>query len=148
MMKEILLEIFDRDINKLKNEIELYKNEHKLWIIEKDIKNSGGNLALHVVGNLKHFMGNILGGIKYNRDRDGEFSKKNIPAKELIKEIDETKDAVIKTIQSLDEKEYEKIYPLDVFNKKMTNIFFLTHLANHLNYHLGQINYHRRILDN
>ncbi len=148
MMKEILIEIFDRDINKLKNEIELYKNEHKLWIIEKDIKNSGGNLALHVVGNLKHFIGNILGGIKYNRDRDGEFSKKNIPAKELIKEIDKTKDAVIKTIQSLDEKEYEKIYPLDVFNKKMTTIFFLTHLANHLNYHLGQINYHRRILDN
>ncbi|MCL5030051.1 MAG: DUF1572 domain-containing protein [Bacteroidetes bacterium] len=146
MLKESLVEVLNRDINKLKIEIELYEDESKLWVIENDIKNSGGNLALHLVGSLKHFIGNILGGIKYNRDRDGEFSKKNIPRKELLNEIEETKEIVVKTINSLDENDFNKIYPVEVFNKKMTTIFFLIHITTHLNYHLGQINYHRRIL--
>lgn len=146
MLKESLVEVLNRDINKLKIEIELYEDESKLWVIENDIKNSGSNLALHLVGSLKHFIGNILGGIKYNRDRDGEFSKKNIPRKELLKEIEETKEIVVKTINSLDKNDFNKIYPVDVFNKKMTTIFFLIHITTHLNYHLGQINYHRRIL--
>ena len=146
MLKESLVEVLNRDINKLKIEIELYEDESKLWVIENDIKNSGGNLALHLVGSLKHFIGNILGGIKYNRDRDGEFSKKNIPRKELLNEIEETKEIVVKTINSLDENDFNKIYPVEVLNKKMTTIFFLIHITTHLNYHLGQINYHRRIL--
>ncbi len=148
MLKESLIEIFERDLNKLKIEISSYEDEAKLWIIEKNIKNSGGNLALHLVGSLKQFIGNILGGINYNRDRDGEFSKKNIPRKELLKEIDEARQAVIDTINSLNEKDFNKIYPVDVFNKKMTTMFFLIHITTHLNYHLGQINYHRRILGN
>ncbi len=148
MLKESLIEIFERDINKLKIEIEAYENESKLWIIEKNIKNSGGNLTLHLIGNLKHFLGNILGGIKYNRDRDSEFAKKNVPRKDLLKEIDETKETVINTIASLDEDKFGNDFPVELNNKKMTTGYFLIHLATHLNYHLGQINYHRRILDN
>ena len=90
MVKETLRQIFSRDLNKLKSEIELYKNEADIWIIAKEIKNSGGNLCLHINGNLKHFIGKVLGETDYKRDRESEFASKNIPKAELIKSISET----------------------------------------------------------
>ncbi len=146
MLKESLIEILERDLNKLKIEISSYENESRLWLIEKDIKNSGGNLCLHLIGNLKQFIGNVLGNIAYTRNRDDEFGKKNIPRKDLISEIEETKEVVITSLKKLVDSDFEKIYPVNVFNKEMTTGFFLISLSAHLNYHLGQINYHRRII--
>jgi len=146
MLKESLIEIFERDINKLKIEISSYEDESKLWIIENEIKNCGGNLCLHLIGNLKQFIGNVLGKFEYSRNRDAEFSSKNVPKKDLIKEIEETKNIVIESLSKIDESELDKKYPVNVFNNDMTTGFFLVSLVGHLNYHLGQINYHRRII--
>ena len=146
MLKETLIEIFERDLNKLKIEISSYQDESKIWIIEKNIKNSGGNLCLHIVGNLDQFIGGVIGKSGFVRDRDAEFNKKNIPRKELIKSIDQTLNSVVLTIHNMSEDEFENVYPVDVFNQKMTTGYFLVHLTTHLNYHLGQINYHRRII--
>ncbi len=146
MLKESLIEIFDRDLNKLKIEISSYEKESSLWIIEKDIKNSGGNLCLHLIGNLKQFIGNVIGEFDYTRNRDAEFRSKDVPKKDLVSEIEATKEIVIASIKKLNEDDFEKIYPINVFNKEMTIGFFLISLAAHLNYHLGQINYHRRII--
>ncbi len=148
MLKESLIEIFDRDLNKLKIEISSYENESSLWLIKKDIKNSGGNICLHLIGNLKQFIGNILGKFDYIRDRDFEFGKKDIPKKDLVHEIEETKEIVLTSLRNLDESDFGKIFPINVFNKEMTTGFFLINLVAHLNYHLGQINYHRRIISN
>ena len=147
MLKEALIEIFERDLNKLRIEISSYENETSLWIIDKNIKNSGGNLCLHLIGNLKQFIGNVLGKVDYKRDRDAEFNKKNISKRDLVSEVQETLGIVSSSLNSLEESDFEKIYPIDVYNKKMTTGFFLISLAAHLNYHLGQINYHRRLLD-
>ena len=147
MFKDSLLELFKRDLNRLKTEIQSYKNENNLWIVEKAISNSAGNLCLHLLGNLNHFVGNVLGNTGYIRERDKEFTDKNIPATELIERIDEVFDTINKTISGLSEKDFEKTYPINVFKKEMTTEFFLIHLTTHLNYHLGQINYHRRLLD-
>lgn len=146
MMKKTFLEIFDRDINKLRIETSLYEDEKKLWIIEKSIKNSGGNLCLHIIGNLNQFIGAVLGNTGYVRNRETEFIEKGVAKKILLQSIDETHDIVFKTISSLTEEDFDAIYPVEVFNSKMTTGFFLVHLATHLNYHLGQINYHRRII--
>ena len=146
MLKESLIEIFDRDINKLKIEISSYENEKDLWIIGKEIKNSGGNLCLHLIGNLKQFIGKVLGNFEYARNRDAEFGSKYVPRKEILNELEETKEIVIASLKKLEESDFEKIYPVNVFNKEMTTGFFLISLAAHLNYHLGQINYHRRII--
>jgi hypothetical protein len=146
MLKETLIEIFERDLNKLKIEINSYPDESKLWIVEKNIKNSGGNLCLHLLGNLNQFICGVLGKSGYVRNRDAEFSDKNISKKMLIKNIDDTIKGIVETFQSLNVKDFDLIYPIDVFNKKMTTGFFLIHLTTHLNYHLGQINYHRRII--
>ncbi|MFO7445646.1 MAG: DinB family protein [Ignavibacteriaceae bacterium] len=146
MIKDILVELFERDIPKLKHEIEQYEDEEKLWVISNEIKNPAGNLALHITGNLKHYVGAVLGKSEYIRNRDAEFNDKNIPKSEILKSIDETLEIVKHVISQLSEEELKREYPEHVFGKGMTTAFFIVHLAAHLNYHLGQINYHRRIL--
>ena len=146
MIKETILGIFERDMNKLRIETNLYEDETKLWLMDKSIKNPGGNLCLHIIGNLNQFIGSVLGNTGYVRNREAEFADKGVTKKELLKKIDETQNMIFETISSLDEEEFDKLYPVDVFNSKMTTGFFLIHLATHLNYHLGQINYHRRII--
>ncbi|MFN0140040.1 MAG: DinB family protein [Pyrinomonadaceae bacterium] len=146
MLKDILLELYDRDLTKLREEIELYSDEADLWKVGGDITNPAGNLCLHLTGNLKHFFGAVLGGTGYVRDRDAEFSAKNIAKSALLQDIDEAKSIVLATLAKLTDDDYAKTYPIEVFGKPMTTGFFLTHLATHFNWHLGHINYHRRLL--
>jgi len=146
-MKPILIQLFQRDLEKLKTEITSYKDEKKIWEVSGEIKNSAGNLCLHICGNLQHFIGAVLGNSGYARDRDSEFSRKNVPVEEMQKDIDETIVIIKKTLMELDESKLEEPYPINVFGNEMTTGFFLAHLTTHLNYHLGQINYHRRLLD-
>ena len=147
-MIESLKSLYTRDLNKLRTEILSYNNEKIIWSVDKNMSNSAGNLCLHLAGNLNHFIGAVLGNSGYVRNRDLEFSLKNIPRPELIEKIDRTLDIVTKTLDKLDEDELKKEYPLVVFESKMSTEYFLIHLLSHLDYHLGQINYHRRLLDN
>jgi len=146
-MIEILLQLFQRDLEKLKTEISSYKDEKKIWEVSGDVKNSAGNLCLHLCGNLQHFIGAVLGSSGYVRNRDAEFSRKNVPLKELVNEIELTAKIVEKTLKELKEEELTKTFPINVFSYEMTTGYFLVHLTTHLNYHLGQINYHRRLMD-
>jgi len=145
-MKTSLIKIFDLKLTKLSEEISLYADEKLLWQTPKGISNSGGNLCLHLIGNLNHFIGTVLGKTDYIRHRDEEFSAKNIPVRELKTQIEITKLVVKKTIESLNKTDFNAIYPINVFGSEMTTIYFLIHLTGHLNYHLGQINYHRRLV--
>lgn len=147
MLKETLKSLFPRDLNKLKLEIESYKNETTIWHIEKDIANSAGNLTLHLIGNLNTFIGAEIGKSGYIRNRDLEFSLKNISRAELILKIEATLKIVEHALDSLTDEQLHSEYPILVFKEKTTTEFFLVHLATHLAYHLGQINYHRRLLD-
>lgn len=147
MLKQVLKELFRRDLAKLKQEIEAYKNEQKLWYTEKNIANSGGNLCLHLIGNLNAYIGAELGKTGYIRDRPLEFSAKDIPQQKLLQMIEDTAAVVDATLDKLTDKDLENEYPQLVFEKKTTTAYFLAHLATHLTYHLGQINYHRRLLD-
>ncbi len=146
MKSESFVKIFERDIDKLKSEITLFDSEEDLWIIAGDVKNSAGNLALHLCGNLKHFIGKVLGNSEYVRRREKEFSLKNVPKKEILKNIEEAKSVVLSTLNKLDENSFIKIYPENVFGEEMTTEYFIIHLMTHLNYHLGQINYIRRLM--
>jgi hypothetical protein len=138
--------LFDRDLKKLISEIESYSDEKSLWQIEGNVTNSAGNLILHLIGNLHHFIGKEIGGFDYTRDREFEFGGKNIPKDKLLAEINDCKNKVIISLEGMDPSLLEQDFPLEVFGKKMSYFFFLTHLYGHFNYHLGQINYHRRLL--
>jgi uncharacterized damage-inducible protein DinB len=147
MPQQDLIKLFERDLNKLKQEMSAYTNETDLWKIQEGIANSAGNLCLHLVGNLKHFVGKILGNIPYERQRDKEFSDKDVPQSQLLQSIDETKHAVLMTFEQISNEALNSIYPSNVFGYEMTTEYFLVHLYGHLDYHLGQINYHRRLLN-
>lgn len=147
MLTETLIKIFKRDLHKLKLEIELYKDEQNLWIVNSEITNCAGNLCLHLIGNLNTYFGADLGNTGYIRKRDLEFSLKNVPRKELIQKIDEVLVIVETTLLKLSAEDLQKNFSRRIFEEKMTTEYFLVHLISHLSYHLGQINYHRRLLD-
>ena len=139
-------ELFTRDLIKLKEEVNAYDDESKLWVTAKGINNSAGNLCLHLTGNLRHFLGATLGNTGYVRDRDAEFNQKDVPREELVKGIDEAIEVVKATLAALNEQDLAKPYPIDFFKKEGSMAFYLHHFSTHLNYHLGQINYHRRLV--
>lgn len=147
MLNETLKSLFKRDLTKLKEEIQSYRKESNIWIIGDGIANSAGNLCLHLVGNLNHFVGTVLGKTGYVRQRDLEFSLKDVPKAELVKKIEDTVLMVDSVLDSITAEQFEALYPIEVFGHPMTTEYFLVHLATHLTYHLGQVNYHRRLLD-
>ncbi len=147
MLTETLKLLFERDLKKLRDEIEAYKTEKNIWQVEKNIKNSAGNLCLHIIGNLNWFIGAQLGATGYIRHRELEFSSTNIPKNDLLLEIDKTRSVLDNTLDKITASQLELEYPILVFDKKTTTYYFLIHLTTHLAYHLGQINYHRRLID-
>ena len=147
MLIETFKFLFNRDLLKLKQEIESYNDQSKLWYVEKGILNSAGNLCLHLIGNLNHFIGATLGNTGYVRNRELEFSQKNIAADELVKSIDDTIVVVETALTKLSDDILNEDYPLLYNNEKVSTILMLTHLLTHFGYHLGQINYFRRLYD-
>lgn len=145
-MKTSLLEFFERDILKIKEEISLYTHESDMWETRGDISNTAGNLVLHLIGNLNHFIGATLGHSGYIRQRELEFSLKNVPRETLLQRLDETVAVVTQTITSLSQADFEQTYPLEKHGKTVSTTYMMLHLLTHLNYHLGQINYHRRMI--
>src|SRR3982751_1188002 len=113
MLKDALVEIFERDLNKLKNEINLYSDEKALWAVKEEISNSAGNLCLHLIGNLNHFVGAILGKTGYVRDRDKEFSTQDVSRKELLMALEKTKHLVTNTLTKLSSDQYNSLFPIE-----------------------------------
>ena len=147
MNKYELITFFERELNNLLTEIELYKNEENIWRIEGNISNSTGNLTLHLIGNLNTFVGKEIGKTNYVRNRELEFTQNNISRIELISSIKSTIEMVKKSLISISNEELKNDYPILKFTKVETNEYLLIHLIKHLTYHLGQINYHRRLID-
>lgn len=144
---EAFVQIFNRDLEKLAFEIESFKKDENLWKTQGAISNSAGNLCLHLIGNLNHFIGEVIGKTGYVRDREAEFNDKDVDKGQLLKMILETKGVVASTINKFDKEKLRSYYPIKLFGDPMTYEFLIIHLTTHLSYHLGQINYLRRILD-
>jgi len=141
------VQLFDRDLDKLAAELGKYLHEANIWVTRRDITNPAGNLCLHLCGNLQHYIGHGIGHSSYVRDRDKEFSVKGLSRAELLKEIETTKSAVRDALQRMDPALLTEPYPLPVFDYPMTHVHFIIHLLAHFGYHLGQVNYHRRLID-
>jgi len=146
MLFQTLPEFYERDLLKLKEEINLYKKESDLWVVKNEINNSAGNLCLHLIGNLNHFIGATLGNTGYSRTREIEFSSKHIPIEKMNTDIEELVVIIKNTLCSLSAIDYERDFPLLKHEKVVSTEHMLLHLLTHLSYHLGQINYHRRLM--
>jgi uncharacterized damage-inducible protein DinB len=140
--------IIERDLIVLEKELTFYSSEDLIWAVRGDIKNSAGNLSLHLCGNLQHYIGAVLGNSGYTRNRDNEFAAHGMPRIELLNEIGKTKNSVALALCSLQQNVLSMPFPEEVFKVPMTTEYFLIHLIAHLGYHLGQINYHRRMIQN
>lgn len=146
MNADLLSTFFQRELERLKDEIKLFPNEESLWIVRDGISNPAGNLALHLIGNLNHFIGATLGDTGYIRERDLEFNKKNVPSSEIIADIDRTKETISEVLSNITDEDLKKDYPIEKTFGKVSTAYLLVHLITHLNYHLGQINYYRRLI--
>jgi uncharacterized damage-inducible protein DinB len=147
MNTSYLVTLICRDLSKLKVEIESYPDEKQIWKIDKRIANSAGNLCLHLIGNLHAYIGPTLGNTGFVRDRDSEFALKDVPRLELVKRIEQTIQMIQQVLPTLTQDQLAAEYPMLVLKEKTTTEYFLIHLAMHLSYHLGQGNYHRRLID-
>lgn len=144
----ILRQLFARDLGRLINELRLYNSEEVIWQKAALINNPAGNLALHIIGNLNTYIGAALGNSGYTRNREAEFSATGVSRNLLIAQLEETARTVDKALANLPEHRLNEEFPVLVFEKPTSTAFLLIHLATHLSYHLGQVNYHRRLLDN
>lgn len=140
--------LYQLELEKLRNEINLYEDEYALWIVDKEITNSAGNLCLHLIGNLKHFIGVGLGEIDYIRNRELEFISDDVPREILVEGINETIAILDATLKTISTETLKNEYPISKFEEPTSIEFALIHLLTHLSYHIGQINYHRRLFDN
>jgi uncharacterized damage-inducible protein DinB len=138
--------VIGRDLAALRREIEAYPDERTVWATALGIANSAGTLALHLAGNLQHFVGAALGGTGYRRDRDAEFARRDVPRSEVLAEIDRARAVVEAVLPALAEAELERTFPVELAGERPSTGYALVHLAAHLAYHLGQVNYHRRLL--
>jgi uncharacterized damage-inducible protein DinB len=135
-----------RELRAVERELNAYQTEEQVWLVPEGLPNSGGTLALHIAGNLRHFVGAVLGGDSYVRDRDAEFAKRGVPRAELIGELRSAEKAVRETVTRLDPAKFNEPYPLAVLNRRLNTGDFMLHLATHLAYHAGQVDFHRRVV--
>ncbi len=146
MMKAAIGTILDRDLDTLRREIEAYSDEKELWQSAPGISNTAGTLALHLAGNLQHYFGTRLGGTGYVRDRAAEFARRDVPRVELLKEVEAARRAVHAGLAQLSAAQLADEYPEVIAELRVTTAEYLIHLTTHFAYHLGQIDYHRRIV--
>lgn len=138
--------VIGRELRALERELGKYRTEEEVWSLPPGIPNSGGTLTLHAAGNLRHFIGAVLGGDSYVRDRDAEFNLRGVPRAELVGQLRAASVAVETTLARLSPAVLGQPYPLPVANRRLDTGEFLLHLASHLAYHVGQVDYHRRIV--
>jgi len=147
MINNVLSEFYERDIRKFIEEVKLFKDEENLWRTQGSVKNSCGNLVLHIIGGLNYLIGSTLAHSGYVRDRDREFTIKGVERKVLVAGLEELIPMINKTINELTPDDMEAEYPIFFDKPKTSNGYVLLQLSLHLNYHLGQVNYLRRILE-
>jgi Protein of unknown function (DUF1572) len=147
MLNSVLASFYERDIRRLIEEVNSFEDEKDLWRTQGSIRNSCGNLVLHVIGGLNHLIGATLAQTEYVRDRDQEFIRKGVERKDLVAQLEELIPMIRGTLNALTPEQLEADYPIFFDQPNSSTNYVLVQLLIHLNYHLGQVNYLRRILD-
>src|SRR5216110_3744649 len=131
MLTTCIAAVLSRDLRALRREIEAYGVERDLWRVEPGIGFSAGT---------------VLGATGYVRDRAAEFARRDVPRTEVLRELDAALAAVERGVARLPDTALSQPYPQPPGGFAVTTGDFLLHLISHLTYHLGQVDYHRRLL--
>ncbi len=143
-----LAALFARDLTRLIQEVSTFSvdQQHLLWEVRPGVSNSVGNLALHLEGNLREYVGRQLGGVAYTRDRPAEFSSKGVLSGQLATRLSEVCELVARVIAGLSPAQMDAVFPENILKAPRSTRQVLLHIYGHLSYHLGQIDYLRRLL--
>jgi uncharacterized damage-inducible protein DinB len=138
--------LLTRDLRAVRRELEAYPDDASVWRAVPGLPNTAGTLALHVAGNIRHFIGGVVGRDGYVRDRDAEFARRDVPRSELIAGVEAAIAAVERALDAAPADVMEGTFPEPIAKRPVSAADFLVHLVAHLTYHLGQIDYHRRVV--
>ena len=141
-----LAAMLDRDLRTLRRELEAYPDERQIWQPVPGLANTAGTLALHLAGNLRHYVGARWGGTGYVRNRDAEFARRDVSRAELIAEIERAREAVVAGLGAVRPEELDAEFPELIGGCRVRTGDFLVHTAVHFAYHLGQVDSHRRVV--
>lgn len=147
MLNKTLASFYERDLRKLIEEVNSFKDEENLWKTKGSVKNASGNLVLHIVGGSNYLIGTTLAKTGYVRNRDQEFTLKGVPRNELMKQLQELIILITRTLNALSDHDMEADFPIFFDKPNASTSYVLIQLLLHLNYHLGQVNYLRRVLE-
>jgi uncharacterized damage-inducible protein DinB len=146
VLRSVVQSVLCRELAALRRSIEAYPDDDSLWTEHPGLPNSGGTLALHLAGNLQHYLGAVLGGSDYRRDRDAEFARRGVARSVLLAELDAAREAIERGLTAIGDDALARAYPEPIAGRTVTTGDYLVHLATHLAYHLGQLDYHRRLV--
>jgi hypothetical protein len=138
--------VLDRDLRALRRELEAYPDEPAIWREVPGVPNSAGTLALHLAGNLQHYLGAQLARTGYVRDREGEFARRGVPRAELLADIERARAAVRAGLAALEPDALDRDFPETILERRVRTGEYLIHLCAHFAYHLGQVDAHRRVV--
>jgi uncharacterized damage-inducible protein DinB len=138
--------VMSRELRTLLRELDAYPTDAALWAVPPGVSNSGGTLMLHLAGNLNHFIGTVLGGSGFRRDRDAEFGSRDLPRAELKRQLESALETVARVLPGIDDGRLDQPFPGVPGGLSATMGDFLLHLATHLAFHTGQVDYHRRLM--
>lgn len=144
MITPLLIELFEESFDVLLSEINQYPDDSSLWNTFNEKEIAAGNLCLHIVGNIQHYLGAVLNDSGYMRNKDAEFKIKNVSKAKLIDEVEAAKVTMRDTLEQLSKSELQKMYPVQVLSTPVSTERFLFHLLQHLQINTGQVQHHRK----
>ena len=135
-----------RELEGFKRELANFPDDDSIWKTAPGITNSAANLALHLAGNLQYFIGSVLGGTGYVRNREAEFGRRSGSRDEIYRELDAAIAVIRRVLPSLPAEALAAEFPELVMGLRFRTSAFLVHLCAHAGFHLGQAGYLRRIV--
>ncbi|TAG99598.1 MAG: DinB superfamily protein [Sphingobacteriales bacterium] len=145
MITIVLIDLYKKELERLKQEILAYAADDQLWATPPNAI-AAGNLCLQLTGSLQHYIGNLIGDSGYIRNKEAELKAKNLSRERLLEEVDNTSTIVVNTLEELSKTELQKVFPTTEFEEPVTTEFYVLHLLKVLGYYLGQIRYHRLVV--
>jgi hypothetical protein len=144
MVRATVQAMIQRELAGVRRTVEAYPDDASVWATMPGLPNAGGTLVLHIAGNLQHYFGAVLAQTGYRRDRGAEFSRRDVPRRLLLAELDAAAQAVTRGLDAISDETLLAAYPEAVAGRTVQTGVYLLHLATHLAYHFGQLDYHRR----
>jgi uncharacterized damage-inducible protein DinB len=120
-------------------------SDSQIWARHSDNENAIGNLALHLCGNVRQWIGSGVAGLPDIRERDREFAARGgHSCGELKERLRRTVEEAAEQIRELPPERLVEI--TRVQNYEVTRLEAIYHVVEHFSQHTGQIIFATKLL--